>query len=202
MWRLTELMVRSTLVTAWRLATSPTRISPDLLNATTDGVVREPSAFTMTVGSPPSSVAMQELVVPRSMPTARPIMFAPLFVVSYVLRPGSGCFQNLSLHHSTLRRKCLFPDWGGIFWHGGKDRRPPHRLRHPHGRALHRATGPGEGRPAWRSRGHDGPARAAAGQAREKPCGINPQGLSSVQADGRVTAVMSLYGRASAPRTQ
>lgn len=41
MWRLTELMVRSTLVTAWRLATSPTRISPDLLKATTDGVVRE-----------------------------------------------------------------------------------------------------------------------------------------------------------------
>ena len=59
MWRLTELMVRSTLVTAWRLATSPTRISPDLENATTDGVVRMPSALTITVGSPPSSVAMQ-----------------------------------------------------------------------------------------------------------------------------------------------
>src|SRR5690348_17366799 len=64
-------MVRSTLVTAWRLATSPTSTSPDLAKATTDGVVREPSAFAMTVGSPPSSTLTTELVVPRSMPTAR-----------------------------------------------------------------------------------------------------------------------------------
>src|SRR5690606_14268343 len=71
MWRLTEVMVRSTLVTAWRLATSPTRTSPVLENATTDGVVRAPSAFAMTVGSPPSRTETTELVVPRSMPTAR-----------------------------------------------------------------------------------------------------------------------------------
>jgi hypothetical protein len=71
MWRLTEVMVRSTLVTAWRLAISPTSTSPVLENATTDGVVRDPSALAMTVGSPPSSVATTELVVPRSMPTAR-----------------------------------------------------------------------------------------------------------------------------------
>ena len=45
------------------------------VKATTDGVVRAPSAFTMTVGSPPSSVAMQELVVPKSIPTARPILY-------------------------------------------------------------------------------------------------------------------------------
>ena len=38
------------------------------VNATTDGVVRPPSAFSMTVGSPPSSTAMHEFVVPRSMP--------------------------------------------------------------------------------------------------------------------------------------
>ena len=44
MWRLTERIVRSTLVTAWRLATSPTSTSPFLANATTLGVVREPSA--------------------------------------------------------------------------------------------------------------------------------------------------------------
>ncbi len=42
MWRLTDEMVRSTLVTAWRLATSPTSTSPVLENATTDGVVRDP----------------------------------------------------------------------------------------------------------------------------------------------------------------
>jgi hypothetical protein len=38
------------------------------VNATTDGVVRPPSAFGMTVGSPPSITATQELVVPRSIP--------------------------------------------------------------------------------------------------------------------------------------
>ena len=40
MWRLTERIVRSGLVMAWRLATSPTRTSPVFENATTDGVVR------------------------------------------------------------------------------------------------------------------------------------------------------------------
>ena len=71
MWRLTEEMVRSTLVTAWRLAISPTRTSPVLEKATTEGVVRAPSALGMMVGSPPSRTAIAELVVPRSMPTAR-----------------------------------------------------------------------------------------------------------------------------------
>ena len=37
MWRLTERMVRSGLVMAWRLATSPTSTSPVLAKATTDG---------------------------------------------------------------------------------------------------------------------------------------------------------------------
>src|SRR5437764_11550315 len=69
-WRLTERMVRSGLVMAWRLATSPTRTSPDLEKPTTDGVVRAPSALGMTVGSPASSTLTTELVVPRSMPTA------------------------------------------------------------------------------------------------------------------------------------
>jgi hypothetical protein len=51
-------------------ATSPTRISPDLVNATTDGVVRWPSALGMTTDSPPSRTLTTELVVPRSIPTA------------------------------------------------------------------------------------------------------------------------------------
>src|ERR1035437_1960522 len=63
------------LVTACRLAISPTRTSPFLANATTDGVVRPPSAFAMIVGSPPSRTATAELVVPRSMPTARAISY-------------------------------------------------------------------------------------------------------------------------------
>src|SRR5699024_638017 len=73
MWRLTEVMVRSGLLTAWRLAISPVSTSPPLVNATTDGVVRAPSAFAMTVGSPPSNTATTELVVPKSIPTARDI---------------------------------------------------------------------------------------------------------------------------------
>ena len=54
MWRLTERMVRSGLVMAWRLATSPTSTSPVLEKPTTDGVVRPPSALGMTTGSPAS----------------------------------------------------------------------------------------------------------------------------------------------------
>src|SRR5215208_1216735 len=68
MKRLTEKTVFSGLVTAWRFATAPTRRSPPCVNATTDGVVRAPSEFSMTFGSPPSSTAMQEFVVPRSIP--------------------------------------------------------------------------------------------------------------------------------------
>src|SRR6478735_9832567 len=70
MWRFTDRIVRSGLVIACRLATSPTSTSPVFENATTDGVVRAPSALGMTTGSPPSSTDTTELVVPRSMPTA------------------------------------------------------------------------------------------------------------------------------------
>src|ERR1700712_5402408 len=73
MKRLIEKTVLVGLVTACRLATVPTRRSPEAVNATTDGVVRPPSLFSMTVGSPPSRTAMHELVVPRSMPMILPI---------------------------------------------------------------------------------------------------------------------------------
>src|SRR3954452_13226682 len=76
-WRLTERMVRSGLVMAWRLATSPTSTSPSLVNATTDGVVRAPSLLGMTTGSPASRTATTELVVPRSIPTALGILGPP-----------------------------------------------------------------------------------------------------------------------------
>jgi hypothetical protein len=49
--------------------TCPTRRSPVLVKATTEGVVRPPSALVMIVGLPPSMAATAELVVPRSMPT-------------------------------------------------------------------------------------------------------------------------------------
>ena len=66
--RLIEKIVFCGLVTAWRFATWPTSRSPSLVNATTDGVVRPPSALGMTTGSPPSMTATTEFVVPRSIP--------------------------------------------------------------------------------------------------------------------------------------
>src|SRR5512134_3330088 len=68
MKRLMEKTVCLGLVIAWRLATWPTSRSPSLVKATTDGVVRPPSALGMTTGSPPSITETTELVVPRSMP--------------------------------------------------------------------------------------------------------------------------------------
>src|SRR4051812_31595015 len=56
------------LVTAWRLAGWPTTRSSPSSRATIEGVVRTPSAFSMTLGFLPSMMATHELVVPRSMP--------------------------------------------------------------------------------------------------------------------------------------
>ena len=73
MRRLIEKIVFSGLVTDWRLAICPTSRSPLSGNATTDGVVRFPSALVITVGSPPSMTATTEFVVPRSMPMTFPM---------------------------------------------------------------------------------------------------------------------------------
>src|SRR3989344_4395091 len=67
MKRFAEKIVRLGFVTACLLAATPTSTSLSL-NATTDGVVRLPSAFGITTGSPPSITATQEFVVPRSIP--------------------------------------------------------------------------------------------------------------------------------------
>src|SRR5262249_53087963 len=68
MKRLMEKMVFSGFVIACRFATCPTRVSPSFVNATTEGVRRLPSWLEMTVGSPPSTTATTEFVVPRSIP--------------------------------------------------------------------------------------------------------------------------------------
>ena len=68
MKRLIEKIVFCGFVTCCRRAGVPTRRWPSFAKPTTDGVVRPPSAFGITVGSPPSSTAMHEFVVPRSMP--------------------------------------------------------------------------------------------------------------------------------------
>ena len=91
MKRLTEKTVFVGLVTAWRLATVPTRRSPPAVNATTDGVVRPPSEFSMTVGSPPSKTAIQLLVVPRSIPIVFAIWCAPLENLSLL---GADCSRR------------------------------------------------------------------------------------------------------------
>src|SRR4030088_3239926 len=78
MKRLTLKMVFSGLVIACRRATWPTRRSPVLgLTATTDGVRRLPSAFSSTVGSPASRIAVTELGVPRSIPSTLAIVGMP-----------------------------------------------------------------------------------------------------------------------------
>src|SRR5215218_163524 len=90
MWRLTERIVRSGFVMAWRLATSPTSTSPFLAKATTEGVVRPPSALAMTTGSPASSTETTEFVVPRSIPTALGIRLLP-----FLGQPmAAGCGQR------------------------------------------------------------------------------------------------------------
>lgn len=53
-------------------ANTPVNLSPALVNATTDGVVREPSAFSITLGFLPSIMDTHELVVPRSIPITAP----------------------------------------------------------------------------------------------------------------------------------
>ncbi len=71
-------MVRSGLVTAWRLAIWPTSFSPESVKPTMEGVVRAPSALATTWASPPSRMATHEFVVPRSTPITFPIDGRPL----------------------------------------------------------------------------------------------------------------------------
>ena len=79
--RLADEIVPFGLRIACRLASWPTSRSPCSVKATTDGVVREPSALGMTVGWPPSTVAITEFVVPRSIPTALAMMVLLLLQV-------------------------------------------------------------------------------------------------------------------------
>ncbi len=116
MCRLTERTVRSTLVTACRLATSPTSTSPFLANATTDGVVRAPSVLVMTVGSPPSRTETTEFVVPRSIPTARAMALSSLRVPD----PGADTRHRESGQgpQASLSRNPRFHLFTS-FWGGG-----------------------------------------------------------------------------------
>ena len=86
-------MVFSGLVTAWRFALSPTKTSPLSVKATTEGVVFFPSLFGITLLSPRSYTATQELVVPKSIPITLlifypsiKIYFATLTLVGRITR--------------------------------------------------------------------------------------------------------------------
>src|ERR1700722_5576340 len=86
-------IVFSGLVMLCRFAVWPTRISPESVKATIDGVVRAPSEFSMTVALLPSITATHEFVVPRSIPIARAIC-SPFFLVRRVrakLNPADLC---------------------------------------------------------------------------------------------------------------
>src|SRR5215467_9868010 len=69
-------------------ASWPTSRSPCAVKATTEGVVRDPSALGITFGLPASVAAMTELVVPRSIPTA--IAIAVLLNISGQHTPRVG----------------------------------------------------------------------------------------------------------------
>src|SRR5215472_14334695 len=71
---------------ACRRASCPTSRSFASVKATTEGVVRDPSAFGITVGFPASVAAITELVVPRSIPTATAITTSH----HHYLRPALG----------------------------------------------------------------------------------------------------------------
>src|SRR5689334_3268453 len=118
MKRLIEKIVFSGFITAWRFATVPTRRSPESVKATTEGVVRPPSAFSSTVGSSPSITAMAEFVVPRSIP----IVFATSFLQSRVLvLLQHSRLKNLSVSLADSRKAVQAqnekrpPPWRGPF---------------------------------------------------------------------------------------
>src|ERR1700675_3163734 len=99
MKRLIEYTVFSGLVTACRLATCPTSRSPDLVIATTDGVVRPPSWFGITTDSPPCITATTELVVPKSIPIILLILNGPPKVPCSAGQPAAGfAFQPHGLY--------------------------------------------------------------------------------------------------------
>src|SRR4030088_269334 len=100
--RLMLKIVFSGLVIAWRRAIWPTRRSPVLgLTATTDGVSRLPSAFSSTVGSPASMIAVTELVVPRSIPSTLAIVVPPLIGVGIACVDG-GVAVSWRTRHDHL----------------------------------------------------------------------------------------------------
>src|SRR6202521_6423244 len=95
--RLIDETVFSGLTAACLRARLPTRRPPDLVKATTEGVVREPSELGMTTGSPPAMTAMTELVVPKSIPT--------VFGICLAVLPGRACGRALNIYIDLVPRR-------------------------------------------------------------------------------------------------
>ncbi len=111
MKRLIEKTVFFGLVTACRLAACPTSRSPFFVNATIDGVVRAPSAFGMTTGSPPSMTAMHEFVVPRSIPSTFDMISASFPDDAQATSPvqnsrAIGCSSARAKQMKSTRYRC------------------------------------------------------------------------------------------------
>src|SRR5271170_2229805 len=119
-------MVRRELVTACRLAGSPTSRSPLSVKATTLGVRRLPSWLGITFTSPPSMTATTELVVPKSIP----IIFSSAMFLSPFERGFSTHFHRqtgagivFSSRTSKRRREVVISRFVGHFRH----ERPYHK---------------------------------------------------------------------------
>ncbi len=77
-------------VTACLFAAWPTNVSPLSVNATIEGVVLAPSAFSITLALPPSMIATQLLVVPKSIPITLPIIY--FFLSLNIIK---NCAENI-----------------------------------------------------------------------------------------------------------
>src|SRR5215471_17695694 len=99
--RLIDEIVLSGFTAACRRASSPTRRSPDLVKATTEGVIREPSALRMTTGASPSMTAITDWVVPRSIP--RTLAISPSIPGSCAVNRRSGIRRAGVLDPAGLR---------------------------------------------------------------------------------------------------
>src|SRR5215469_3435892 len=108
--RLIEYTVFSGFVTAWRFATCPTSRSPVFVIATTDGVVRAPSWFGITTGSPPCITATTEFVVPRSIPIILLITTPPPQTVCHAL-----AHLGLILGRVQLSPLVPSPAWSRVY---------------------------------------------------------------------------------------
>src|SRR3974390_2350785 len=131
MRRLTANTVFKGLVMAWRLAICPTRRSPLSVKATTEGVVRLPSTLGMTLGSPPSIMATQELVVPKSMPMTFDMEGFLLSSLIYLDFNGffgiAGYYHHGRAQQAVLQKKALLQllqhglvlHFGSLLFHDG-----------------------------------------------------------------------------------